>query len=49
MKLSYNKKSKDPIYAQIGIRNGKKTTTHNIKSFGKHSELLKKQMIHLHM
>ena len=43
MKLSYNKKSKDPIYyAQIGIRNGKKTTTHNIKSFGKHSELLKK-------
>ena len=43
IKLSYNKKAKDPIYyAQIGIRNGKKTTTRNVKSFGKHSELLKK-------
>ena len=42
MKLFYNKNSKDPIYyAQIGIRNGKKVTTRNVKRFGKHSELLK--------
>ncbi len=42
MKLSYNKKSKDPIYyIQQGIRNGKKTTTRNIERIGKHSELLK--------
>lgn len=42
MKLFYNKKSKDPTYyAQQGIRNGKKTTTRNVKNFGKHSELLK--------
>ena len=41
MKLFYNKNSKDPIYyAQIGIRNGKKVTTRNVKRFGKHSELL---------
>ena len=42
MKLFYDKKSKDPTYyAQQGIRNGKKTTTHNVKNFGKHSALLK--------
>ena len=42
MKLFYNKNSNDPIYyAQLGIRNGKKVTTRNIKRFGKHSELLK--------
>ncbi len=42
MKLFYDKKSKDPTYyAQQGIRNGKKTTTRNVKNFGKHSELLK--------
>ena len=42
MKLFYNKNSNDPIYyAQVGIRNGKKVTTRNIKRFGKHSELLK--------
>lgn len=42
MKLFYDKHSKDPTYyAQQGIRNGKKTTTRNIKNFGKHSELLK--------
>lgn len=42
MKLSYNKKSKDPIYyIQQGFRNGKKTTTKNIARIGKHSELLK--------
>lgn len=42
MKLFYNKKAKDPTYyAQQGIRNGKKTTTRNVKNFGKHSELLK--------
>ena len=42
MKLFYNKNSIDPIYyAQVGIRNGKKVTTRNVKRFGKHSELLK--------
>ena len=42
MKLYYDKRAKDPIYyAQQGIRNGKKTTTRNVKRFGKHSELLK--------
>lgn len=42
MKLYYDKRLKDPTYyAQQGIRNGKKTTTKNIKKFGKHSELLK--------
>jgi len=41
MKLSYDRKSKNPTYfIQIGIRNGKKTTTKNIKRIGKHSELL---------
>lgn len=41
MKLSYDRKSKDPTYfIQVGIRNGKKTTTKNIKRIGKHSELL---------
>ncbi len=42
MKLWYDRKSKDPTYfVQIGIRNGKKTTTKNIARIGKHSELLK--------
>lgn len=42
MKLFYNKKAKDPTYyAQQGIRNGDKTTTRNVRNFGKHSELLK--------
>ncbi len=42
MKLYYDKRLKDPTYyAQQGIRNGKKTTTINVKNFGKHSELLK--------
>ena len=42
MKLFYNKDSKDPTYyAQQGIRIGEKTTTRNVKIFGKHSELLK--------
>lgn len=41
MKLYYDKKSKDPTYfIQMGIRNGKKTTTKNVKRIGKHSELL---------
>ena len=41
MKLYYDKKSKDPIYyIQMGIRNGKKTTTKNVERIGKHSELL---------
>lgn len=41
MKLYYDKRLKDPTYyAQMGFRNGKKTTTKNIKKFGKHSELL---------
>lgn len=42
MKLYYDKQLSDPTYyAQQGIRNGKKTTTRNVKKFGKHSELLK--------
>jgi transposase len=42
MKLNYDKKSKDPTYfVQLGIRNGKKTTTKNVARIGKHSELLK--------
>lgn len=42
MKLYYDKRLKDPTYyAQQGIRNGKKTTTKNVKIFGRHSELLK--------
>lgn len=42
MKLYYDKRLSDPTYyAQQGIRNGKKTTTRNVKKFGKHSELLK--------
>lgn len=41
MKLNYDKKSKDPTYfVQLGVRNGKKTTTKNIARIGKHSELL---------
>ncbi len=41
MKLYYDRKSKDPTYfIQMGIRNGKKTTTKNIVRIGKHSELL---------
>lgn len=42
MKLWYDRKSKDPTYfVQLGVRNGKKTTTKNVARFGKHSELLK--------
>jgi transposase len=42
MKLYYDKRLKDPTYyAQQGIRIGSKTTTRNVKKFGKHSELLK--------
>ena len=42
MKLWYDKKSKDPNYfIQMGIRNGKKTTTKNVARIGRHSELLK--------
>lgn len=42
MKLYFDKRLNDPTYyAQQGIRNGKKTTTKNVKNFGKHSELLK--------
>lgn len=42
VKLYYDKRLKDPTYyAQQGYRNGKKTTTRNVKNFGKHSELLK--------
>ena len=41
MKLNYDRKSKNPTYfIQMGIRNGKKTTTKNVKRIGKHSELL---------
>lgn len=42
MKLWYDKKSKNPNYfIQMGIRNGKKTTTKNVARIGRHSELLK--------
>lgn len=42
MKLYFDKRLKDPTYyAQVGIRNGKKVTSKNVKKFGKHSELLK--------
>lgn len=42
MKLWYDRKSKNPTYfVQLGIRNGKKTTTKNIARIGQHSELLK--------
>lgn len=42
MKLWYDRKSNDPTYfVQLGIRNGKKTTTKNIARIGRHSELLK--------
>ena len=41
MKLYYDKRLKDPTYyIQQGFRNGKKTTTKNIKRLGKNSELL---------
>ena len=43
VKLYYDKRLKDPTYyAQQGIRIGKKTTTRNVKVFGKHSELKEK-------
>lgn len=42
MKLWYDRKSKNPTYfVQLGVRNGKKTTTKNVARIGKHSELLK--------
>ena len=42
MKLWYDRKSKDPTYfVQLGVRNGKKTTTKNIARIGRHTELLK--------
>ncbi len=42
MKLYFDKRAKDPIYyVQHGYRNGKKTTTKNVATIGKHSELLK--------
>ena len=41
MKLYYDKRSKNPTYfIQQGIRNGKKTTTRNVKVIGKHNDLL---------
>jgi transposase len=41
MKLYYDRKSKNPTYfIQQGIRNGKKTTTKNVKRIGRHSELM---------
>lgn len=41
MCCNYDKRIKDPTYyIQQGFRNGKKTTTKNIKRLGKHSELL---------
>lgn len=42
MKLYYDRRSKNPTYfIQQGIRNGKKTTTRNIKKIGRHNDLLR--------
>ena len=42
LKLYYDKRLKDPnYYAQMGYRDGNKTSTRNVRNFGKHSELLK--------
>lgn len=42
MKLNYDRKSKNPTYfVQMGIRNGKTTTTKNVYRIGKHNDLLK--------
>ena len=42
MKLSYNRKSKDPTYyVQKSYRKNGKSTTKSVCSIGKHSELLK--------
>jgi len=41
MKLCYDKKSANPTYfIQQGVRNGKKTTTRNVKRIGRHNDLL---------
>ena len=41
MKLSYDRKSKNPTYfVAQSIRHGKKTTSFNVAKIGKHSELL---------
>ena len=41
MKLYYDKKSTNPTYfIQMGFRNGKKTSTKNVKKIGRHSELM---------
>lgn len=42
LKLYYDKRLKNPTYyIQQGFRNGKKTSTRNIKIIGKHNDLLK--------
>lgn len=42
LKLNYDKKSKNPTYfIQQGFRHGKKTTTKNVYTIGKHNDLLK--------
>lgn len=42
MKLNYDRKSKNPTYfIQMGVRNGKSTTTKNVYTIGKHNDLLK--------
>lgn len=42
MKLWYDKRLSDPMfYGQIGVRNGHKVKSINVKKFGKRSELLK--------
>jgi hypothetical protein len=41
MKLYYDRRAKDPIYyVQQGFRIGEKTSTKNVETIGKHSELL---------
>ena len=42
MKLNYDRNSKNPTYfIQMGFRNGGKTSTRNVITIGKHSDLLK--------
>ena len=50
MKLYYDRRSKNPTYfIQQGIRNGKKTTTRNIKKIGRHNDLLRIAKVNIKM
>ena len=45
MKLYYDRRSKNTYFIQQGIRNGKKTTTRNIKKIGRHNDCSESLMI----